>query len=105
MGFKGPLGWEELALNVHEDIIAQPLSFACRRICLVTDFIRIALSTHWGLENKGQVSQAETLKSVLSNSPRFETFEGTLRDYNENCLSAKYTCLTGSAHIQYFYLS
>lgn len=27
MGFQGPLGWEELAMNVHEDIIAQPLGF------------------------------------------------------------------------------
>lgn len=40
MGFPGPLGWEELVMNVHEDKIAQPLGFCMQSgTCLVTDFI------------------------------------------------------------------
>lgn len=61
MGFRGPLGWEELALNVHEDIIAQPLGFCMQSgSALSLTSSGIALSTHWGLENKEPSSQAET---------------------------------------------
>lgn len=61
MGFQGPLGWEELAMNVHEDILAQALGFCMQSgSCLVTDFIWDCFSTHWGLQNKEPGSQAET---------------------------------------------
>lgn len=62
MGFQGPLGWEELAMNVHEDINSSTSRiFACRAdLALSLTSSGIALSTNWGLENKEPSTQAET---------------------------------------------
>lgn len=61
MGFWGVPGWEELAMNVHEDKIAQSLGFCMQSgSCLVSDFIWDCFSTNWGLENKEPSPQAET---------------------------------------------
>lgn len=56
-------------MNVHEDVIAQPLGFCMQSgFCLVIPSSGIALSTRWGLENKEPSSQAETW-GVLSRRP------------------------------------
>lgn len=72
MGFRGPLGWEELALNVHEDIIAQPLGYCMQSgSCLVTDFIWDCFIHSLGLREQSPVhrQRLEVGGGLLSNSP------------------------------------
>lgn len=54
-------GLGELAMNVHEDTIAQALGFCMQsRTCPLIAFIWDCFSTHLDLENKVPSSQAET---------------------------------------------
>lgn len=69
MGFPGPLGWEELAVNVHEDKIAQPLGFCMRSgSCLVTDFIWNCFILSLGLKEQRPQFTGRDL-GMLSNRP------------------------------------
>ena len=94
MGFQGPLGWEELAINVHEDIIAQPLGFCMQSgSCLVTDFIWDCFTHSLRLrEQRAQFTGRDL--GMLSNSPDLGDTEGLLWAAAKNCLSPGYTCLT-----------
>lgn len=105
MGFRGPLGWEELALNVHEDIITQPLGFCMQSgSCLVTDFIWDCFIHSLGLREQRAQFTGRDLRwgGIAQQQPRFR---GHLRDSwgpQPKTLSWLYLLNFSSFSCQYF---